>query len=250
MIKEALEYIVNIGGSKLSYIDKDYRKNGSDVYSDKPLHYISPYKYAKAISLVTLNSLVDYVKSGIDIDLYGKTSGEAMLCLVSSPTHVELFSPLDADRKREILADVDANVPNFSFNRFIQNEEFLINVQSKFLDAGDRDLILKFAGTVESGTVANYSDDGISQKATVSEGIASKADARVPNPVTLQPYRTFVEVEQPCSQFVFRMENDRMDGVSCALFEADGGAWKNEAMDNIKSYLAKNLDGYNVEILS
>jgi len=26
------------------------------------------------------------------------------------------------------------------------------------------------------------------------------------------------------------------------LFEADGGAWKNEAMNNIKQYLSDNLD--------
>lgn len=45
------------------------------------------------------------------------------------------------------------------------------------------------------------------------------------------------------SSFIFRVkDNDRL-GVSCALFEADGGAWKNEAKKNIKEYLEKELDG-------
>ena len=105
-------------------------------------------------------------------------------------------------------------------------------------------MILKFAGTMESGTVAEYGDDGISQKATVKTGIASKSDAIVPNPVKLRPYRTFVEVEQPVSDFVFRVQ-DNGRGISCAIFEADGGAWKNAAMKNIKNYLEFELSGLN-----
>ena len=62
----------------------------------------------------------------------------------------------------------------------------------------------------------------------------------VPNPVTLRPYRTFTEVTQPESEFVFRMKDDSMS-VYCALFEADGGAWKREAMKNIKEHLEVEL---------
>lgn len=48
---------------------------------------------------------------------------------------------------------------------------------------------VKFAGTVESGTLAEYGDDGVTQKATVKTGIASKGDAIVPNPVKLKGTR-------------------------------------------------------------
>lgn len=60
---------------------------------------------------------------------------------------------------------------------------------------------------------------------------------RVPNPVELAPYRTFLEVEQPESQFIFRMK----DGPRCAIFEADGGAWRNQAITNIREYLKNEL---------
>lgn len=118
-------------------------------------------------------------------------------------------------------------------------------MQSKFIDdpddpETDKALLLKFAGTVESGSVSEYGDDGVTQKATVRQGIASKADAIVPNPVRLRPFRTFVEVEQPCSGFIFRMKESH-GAVSCALFEADGGAWKNAAMRGIKEYLEREL---------
>ena len=37
------------------------------------------------------------------------------------------------------------------------------------------------------------------------------------------------------------MRQDGDDGVECAIFEADGGAWKNVAMKNIKEYLQFEL---------
>ena len=71
----------------------------------------------------------------------------------------------------------------------------------------DLQTILKVSGNVEAKTTANYGDDGISQKTTIKQGIASKTDVIVPNPVTLVPYRTFLEVEQPPSEFVFRIRD-------------------------------------------
>ena len=231
MIKEALQYIVGLSEANIQSI------NGSQ-YSDKDLHRIDEYiPKADAIKMHTLSSLVDYIKSGADI------LADRMIIQVVSPEEVRLFSNLDGNRDRETIAVVSALVPSFTYERFVDHETFCISVQSKFLDDPETNkaLLLKFAGTVEQGTVADYGDDGITQKATVRTGIASKTDAVVPNPVKLRPYRTFVEVEQPVSEFIFRMKQDKYDGISCAIFEADGGAWKNVAMKNIKNYLEFEL---------
>ena len=80
----------------------------------------------------------------------------------------------------------------------------------------------------------------------VNRSISSKTDAIVPNPVILAPYRTFLEVEQPESSFIFRMRDSDRGGVSCALFEADGGAWRNEAMSDVAAYIIKQLSGRNL----
>ena len=89
-------------------------------------------------------------------------------------------------------------------------------------------------------SVKTYGDDGVSQQATVKSGVTSVASVKVPNPVTLKPFRTFAEAEQPESKFVFRMrKND--DGVKAALIEADGGAWKVQAIQNIANYLDEHL---------
>lgn len=229
MIKEALEYIVGLKTPVITEID-------GNTYSDKPLNRIGYVPYAKTIGMKTLTSLVEYIKANID------SMSEKMIVHVISPTEVHLYSSLDADRKREYLVEVNAELPDFRFGSFIDHENFVIALQSKFVPNEDRDLVLKFAGTVEDGTVAEYGDDGVTQKATIKTGVASKADAVVPNPVNLIPYRTFLEVQQPASDFIFRMKSSC--GVQCAIFEADGGAWKNEVMSRIKNYLALELSEY------
>lgn len=239
MIKEALQYIVGLSAAKVQ--DVILPDGTCQTYSDKPLTRLTKHiPYADEICMNNLSSLIDYIKSGID------EMAEKMIIQVISPERVKLFSQLDEERNRELLVDVKAQVPSFNFEMFIEHEAFIINAQSKFIDDDmtDKALLLKFAGTVESGTVADYGDDGVTQKATVKTGIASKSDAVVPNPVKLKPFRTFVEVEQPISEFIFRIKQDKCDGIACALFEADGGAWKNEAMYNIKKYLENELADY------
>lgn len=239
MIQKALNYLVNLGKDDVKIETVTLPDGTQQVYSNRPLERLSKYRpMADSIQMSTLTSLVDYIKGNID------TMAEQMIIQVRSPEKVCLFSKLDEDRKREYMVDVTAQVPDFTYEKFISHETFCINVQAKFLnDPGtDKDLILKFAGTVEQGSVAEYGDNGVTQKATVRTGITSKTDAIVPNPVKLRPYRTFMEVEQPVSEFIFRMMEDR--SITCALFEADGGAWKNAAMQNIKNYLEFELADY------
>lgn len=238
IIKEAIEYVVSLRKPEIQEID-------GITYSDKELSPVIHNPKAKAVQMNTLTSLVDYIKSQVD------EIGVKMIVHVQSPTKVSLYSALDGERIRENMVEVVARVPNFEYGRFIDHERFCIGLQAKFLEdpESDRSMVLKFAGTVEDGTVSQYSDDGISQKATIKTGIASRGDAIVPNPVKLRPYRTFHEVQQPISEFIFRMKSD--DGVWCALFEADGGAWENVAMKNIKEYLEVELADYpNFTIIS
>jgi hypothetical protein len=207
-----------------------------DTYSDKVQHRIDKYiPKASPITLRTLTSLVDYLKSD-------KDKHDDLFIVVNSPTQIVVYSKLDCNRDRENVIIVQSKVPSFNFGHFIGKEEFCIGMQSKFIPNDDREIILKFAGTVESGTVAEYGDNGVTQKATIKTGIASKSDTIVPSPVVLRPYRTFPEVEQPESAFIFRMRDQ--GGVFCALLEADGGAWEIEAMQNIKTYLKEEFKTY------
>lgn len=241
MIKEALEYIVALKQPRTETIHGDIYCSQKDN-----LYRVDTELRADCLGMSTLTSLIDYIQSDID-NL--SADNRKLIVHVASPTRVMLISELDGDRKREALIEVNANIPKVRFNEFIDQESFIIMMQSMFEKNEDRAIVLQVAGNVEDGTVANYKDDGITQKATIKTGLANKDDVVVPNPVNLIPYRTFHEISQPECSFVFRMNNGR--GVSCALFEADGGAWKNETMAQIAAYLHDELKDYqNIIVLS
>ena len=231
MIKSAIEKILEISEPHITLI------NGEN-YSDKRLTRISKDLKAEGIMIHTLSGLVDFIKNSGDVA--DKTN---YIVQVVSPTEVRFYSGLNSDREREELVIAKAELPTFTFDRQINSEEFLINVQAKFVDAPgtDKAAILRFAGTVKAGSVREYSDNGVSQTATVKRGVATLTEEVVPNPCKLAPYRTFLEVDQPISEFVFRMGGDEKS-VTCGLYEADGGRWKITARQNVAEYLRKELE--------
>ena len=202
---------------------------------------ISPVKDPVPAILVvnTLTGLVDYLKANVD-----KLDLDNLICHISSPRTVSIFSMLHgsfAQRSEFIRAEL--NTEEFAFGDFMSAERFNIKLQSSFVEPDnaltptDKGLILKYVGNVRESTIKGVGDDGISQEITVKAGIASVADVVLPNPVTLCPFRTFHEVEQPASKFIFRAQ----DGPRFALFEADNGAWRSEAMQNVKAYLQQHI---------
>ena len=70
----------------------------------------------------------------------------------------------------------------------------------------DKPIILQFAGNVKAGTVAEYGETGVGQKADIKKGVASLQEVEVPSTCRLMPYRTFTEVKQPMSSFIFRVK--------------------------------------------
>ncbi|WP_409068879.1 hypothetical protein ACFLKC_14190 [Clostridium caseinilyticum] len=234
--REALEYLVNLGEKRDPIIQLD-----QGTFSTKGLDRVTG-PLADTLTVSTLTGLVDYIKANIDI-LPGQ-----LLVQVKSYDEVRLYSPLNPDREREEYIRAKAILPNnIYYDRFIGSEEFNIMLQSSFVDVGDKEVLLKYTGLIKDEAVKSTGDDGVSQAVTIKTGVASVGQAVVPNPVTLAPYRAFPEIEQPLSRFIFRMQ----EGPKAAIFEADGGAWRNEAMRRIKAYLEEELKGIqNINIIS
>lgn len=224
MIKEALQYIASLANTKIENVD-------GQEFSTQPLHLIKQAT-PECLNVRNLSGFVDYLKSNFDGPV-------ELMIQVTSPTEVRAFTSFNRDFERNVLIHANALLPDFDFGHWYDTESFNIKLQSVFVSNEDRDIMLKVVGNIKEEQVRSTGDDGVSQLVTAKSGVATVGDVKVPNPVKLAPYRTFVEIEQPSSDFVFRMK----DGPRCALFEADGGAWKLQAMQNIKNYLQKELDG-------
>jgi hypothetical protein len=233
--KAALEYLVGLRETEIIEV------NGQQ-YSTNDIYRVKELKPAQ-LTTTTLTSLVEYLKSNID-----QKYSDKLLIHIVSPSQVVLYSELRQDCDREAYIECCALTPNnIKFNNFVEAEKFNIMLQSSFVESEDKNILLKVTGCIQDKAVKDVGDDGVSQSVTVKTGVAQVSDVLVPNPVTLAPFRTFPEIEQPASKFIFRMQS----GPSAALFEADGGAWRNEAMENIKEYLQTNLaELSNVRIIS
>lgn len=231
-LKEALQFITDL---KQDSMDPKILEIEGRTYCDKELVRYHDFPMASALCVNTLSAIVDYIK--------GKPEElrESMILHITGPTNVLLYSGFVDERKREELMNASAIVNEFRFDSYYDQERFLIELQANFLDTEDLKKIKMVAGNIQSGTTANYDDDGVSQKTTISSGIANKTDVIVPNPVTLRPYRTFLEIEQPESEYVFRIK-DTDRGPAFKLVEADGGLWKHAAMKKIKEYLEYELN--------
>ena len=144
-----------------------------ETYSDARLYKVANCEVAEPIVTHTLTSIIGYLKSFVDKD---DIDPKYYMVHVTDPETVVVVSCLNGDRKREEILKATDIGPRFRFGNFIDNENFTIQLQSMFADdpKTDKSLVLKFAGTVTAGTIKEYGDDGVSQKATIKTGITTK----------------------------------------------------------------------------
>lgn len=220
---------------------------GGRMYVDKNMIPLPCGPLAQdALETESLSSVVDYITHNTDKNARGC---ERFVIHVESPKSVYLYTEMDPDKRRDMLVCAHANVNGFSFGRFMDVESFIINLQSNFVQDENTAKLLAFVASVRTDAGVEQNDDGISQKVTTRAGVLLSTTARVPNPIVLRPYRTFSEVDQPESAFVFRVKSEERDGVKMALFEADGSAWKHTAVVAIKDFFQQSL-GDNVVVLA
>lgn len=232
MIKEALQYVADLAAKneKTEVLEICGR-----TYANKNLTRYDRIDKASPVTASSLSALVDYIENRSE----EFPEGRNMIIHIVDPKRVRLISGLDVERNREYLFEANAEVSEFDFGRWYDQERFIIELQANFAESSDRELLLKVAGNVEQKNDQSFADDGVTQVVTMKTGVAQKGDVLVPNPVVLVPYRTFQEVDQPSSQFVFRIRGN--GEPSFMLLEAQNQIWKNEAIGNIKRYLAEAL---------
>ena len=206
---------------------------GDRQFSSKSLTVIKPAS-PDSLTTSTLTSIVKYFKSFNNPENY--------LIHVKGPSEVYIASLLDpAYQTRKIELSAECLMDEFPFGRKMDVEQFIIALQAQFVQDDTTAAILRLVGNITAKAEQSTLDDGVTQTITAKTGITRVENTAVPNPVTLRPRRTFIEVEQPASMFVFRMSALPGEKPTCALHEADGGAWKNAAVKNIANFLEFEL---------
>jgi len=194
------------------------------------------------LAVGTLDAVTEYLHANKD-DL----PLEKLVVHVAGPTTVRILGPLagEADRFwRMCYLVAEAVIPKIPFGSYLEAEAFGIALRTCFVDGPTVQEIVALVASIRESDVRETVDDGVAQEVKVARGVALVDRQRVPSPVWLAPFRTFVEVEQPESPFILRLRSGVNGGSpTCALWEADGGAWRLKALQAITEKLSERLTG-------
>lgn len=227
MLKEAIEKIQALVTAAIppNKIQIDNR-----VYYDKDLHAIKPPQ-GEAVQVGTLTGFSDLITQWMP---------DSEFIHVVSPTlvHLDAYDCDDWGRRDPRLVCQLPSFGAFRFGEYLDQERFHIGLQSFFDQTpDDMEYLYKIAGNLTAEQVNTSVDNGVSQTVALRMGsvLADKVVAK--RVVTLRPWRTFREIEQPASAFIFRLKNVENNVPLLSLHVGDGEKWQLDAVQSIKTFL-------------
>ena len=224
MIKDAIDRILALAAVQRIQV-------GSREYADRSLTPIKPPRQSE-LTVSTLSAIEDYFRDNPDTAALDKA-----IVHIRSAIRVDVMSPVtDEWLQRDDYLTAKIEHKRFPFGKYLSIEEFMIAVQSYFVQDATTEALLKVVGNLSDDTSVKYEDDGVTQVVQAKVGIAKIGNISLPNPVMLAPYRTFLDVEQPASAFVFRLKKHE-NGPLAMLEEADGGNWNVECIKRVRDHL-------------
>jgi len=183
----------------------------------------------------SLDALVKMIKTEA-LHLY---SGVPLYISVPDPLECRCYSQPNKSIRENRLTFYIAkatDVPGWQKETTMNFEEAMIALRTRFQRTADTDYALKLLSEITTGAKVTFNDNGIATTVVTQKGIALQGTDNIRPIVSLKPYRTFQEVEQPASDFLIRI-TDR--GIK--FVEADGGMWRLTARNTIKSFLEEQL---------
>ena len=229
---ETIEKVLAIAPPVLFH-DVEDAHGVTTVFSSKPLHQVQAAKpdLPPDVDVVTLTGLADLIKQNLEDADFVKD----FLIHIENETTVTLKERVsDKYGRRLVLAQAKpVEFQKFKFGQWLDQEEFVIAVASLFADTPDKQEVLGRAATITNQASITGEDDGTTQRVTVKKGLQLAAQVVLKPRVSLAPFRTFPELDQPVSEFVFRARCDGESSVKLMLVEADGGRWKVDAISKI-----------------
>ena len=220
MLKDFVNRIVALAAPTTVEVD-------GSVYSNQELIYIQDKKpMPSCIDLTGLDSICKMVRNEAE------HVGLQIFIQVKDYKSVSVFTSLDADEDRLYLYKCNADTPAVTTGRFMAYENAVIELRSLYIPNEGTEYLLQLLSSISNESKVTSTDNGVTQQVEARSGIALNSMVKIKPRVTLQPFRTFIEVEQPASEFLLRI-NERGE---IGFFPADGGVWKLEATRNVAAY--------------
>ena len=238
MLKAAIEKIVELASPSVIQVNGKTFSDGRFTEVKEQLYY------PECLILNSLDGIVKMIQkeakekrlSDINVPTDDNTVEQRLYVRVSEYNRVDVFTSYDTQGVRTFLYRSNADVPGFR-EGFRDRETMLIQLRSLFLQTPDVAYLLDLLSKMSDEEKVTSQDNGVTQVVEARKGVALKEQVEVRPRVKLTPFRTFLEVDQPESEFLLRVG----DGGQVGLFEADGGVWKLVAKRSIAAYLEGRL---------
>ena len=204
---------------------------GGQTYADGHLTRIPPHvDRPECITVSGLDGICKLIRTEME------KVGVTILVQAKSYKTVEVMTTYLPDFSRNALYRAEADVPGLRTG-FRDRETALIELRSLFIPNEGTAYLLDLLSRITDEKSVSSKGNGVTQVVEARQGVALNAVVEVKPRILLRPFRTFLEVEQPESEFLLRVNADKGIG----FFEADGGVWRLEAKRNIADYFARNL---------
>ena len=224
MLAKMIDKIVSLKETKIFEID-------GQTYADASLTRIPPHvDRPDCISVSGLDSICKLIRTELE------KVGTTIMVQVKSNDTVEVMTTYLSDFSRNTLYRAKADAPGLRTG-FRGREVALIELRSLCIPNEGTAYLLDLLSRMTNENSVSTNDNGVTQTVEARQGVALNAVVEIKPRVMLRPFRTFLEVEQPESEFLLRVDPD--EGIG--FFEADGGIWKLEAKKNIADYFLKNM---------
>ena len=225
MLKEFVEKIVSLAAPTTYEVD-------GKTYASKPLTLIEEEPPAPGCLFVNgLDSVCKLIRNE------AAKIGRQIFIQAEDYRTVKVFTTYGDKFDRYVLYTCNADTPRISTGSYKDYESAVVELRSLYIPNDGTEYLLKLLSSISSESKVTTTDNGVTQKVEAKSGIALKEVVTVEPRVSLKPFRTFLEVPQPESEFLLRISQSGTIG----LFEADGGVWKLEATRNIAAYFEEAL---------
>jgi hypothetical protein len=231
MLKEAIEKIQQLSQNTIVGIgDEHYLLHDGSYTQIRP-----ELDFEGVKELTSLEAVVCMMQR----ELSDKKAPVPLFVEVKSHDEVTVFSePIEELREMRLHPYIATatDVPGWAAEVNMGFDEAMIALRTRFQETPDIEYALKLLNDLTTGSKVTFNDNGVATSVVTKTGVALQSNQTIRPIITLKPYRTFQEVEQPASEFCIRVSER---GIR--FIEADGGMWKLKARQNVKAWLEERL---------
>ena len=225
MLKEFARFLSEMKETKIFDVD------GKQFTNDPDLQEIIPHVDRPTLMTVTsLDAICKLVRTEI------KRNVHPLFVCAEEYNKAVVYSTYRDDYTRDTLYMAKADAPGLHLG-WKGQQEMIIALQSLVIPTESSAELLNMLKSMTDESSITSRDNGVTQEVTVKSGVSLAKTVRVNPRVKLIPFRTFLEISQPESEYLVRVDK----GNQICLFEADGGIWKLEAKKNIAVYFEREL---------